>query len=374
LFKTPILFLIYNRLSISVKAFSSIAKIKPKYLYLAADGPKDEVDRSLCFKTRDKIKSLIDWDCDLKTLERKENIGCKSAVIGAIDWLFENEDRGIIVEDDCDASEDFFRFCKEMLEVHKNEEKVMHISGENPLDRKVGDASYYFSPIEHCWGWATWKRAWDHFDPDMENFPAFKANKSLKQIFDRKKDIFYWNKIFDDIYSDRLNSSWAYIWTFSIFQKSGVCITPNYNMISNLGFGNEATHSKIYDKNLANRKFENLGKISHPKSISLHNDVTNEIMDERFRFVSGMELITLHRRASEIKSKGDLEGARMIFNFVISFTEDQQLLSSALFHLGDIHRIEGKNNKALKFFEQCLLLNPENNDARKIVEGLSISH
>lgn len=373
MFKTPILFLIYNRPNISAKAFSSIAKIKPKYLYVAADGPKDEVDRSLCFKTRDKIKSLINWDCDLKTLESRENIGCKSSVIGAIDWLFKNEDRGIILEDDCDASEDFFRFCKEMLELYKNEEKVMHISGENPLDRKVGNASYYFSPIEHCWGWATWKRAWDHFDPDMENFPAYKANKSLKQIFDRKKDIFYWDKIFDDIYSDRLNSSWAYIWTFSIFQKSGVCVTPNYNMISNLGFGKEATHSKVYDKNLANRNFENLGNISHPESISIFNNVTNEIMDERFRFVSGMELVTLHRQASEIKRNGDLEGARMIFNFVISFTEDQQLLSSALFHLGDIHRREGQNNKSLKFFEECLLLNPENNDARKIVEDLDKS-
>ena len=296
-----------------------------------------------------------------------------TSVIGAIDWLFKNEDRGIILEDDCDASEDFFRFCKEMLELYKNEEKVMHISGENPLDRKVGNASYYFSPIEHCWGWATWKRAWDHFDPDMENFPAYKANKSLKQIFDRKKDIFYWDKIFDDIYSDRLNSSWAYIWTFSIFQKSGVCVTPNYNMISNLGFGKEATHSKVYDKNLANRNFENLGNISHPESISIFNNVTNEIMDARFRFVSGMELVTLHRQASEIKRNGDLEGARMIFNFVISFTEDQQLLSSALFHLGDIHRREGQNNKSLKFFEECLLLNPENNDARKIVEDLDKS-
>ena len=175
---TPILFLIFNRPEITARVFQEIRKAKPKQIYIAADGPRIDHpdDTALCNKTR-QICDSIDWDCEVKTLFREENLGCQLAVSNAIDWFFKHESEGIILEDDCLPSQSFFHFCAELLDFYRDDEEIMCISGNNfQQGRGDDEESYYFSRYPHCWGWATWRRAWNKYDHDMSRWKEFRED------------------------------------------------------------------------------------------------------------------------------------------------------------------------------------------------------
>jgi len=186
---TPILFLIFNRPDTTQKVFNAIRKAKPKQFFIAADGspPDREGEIEKCQKSR-KIATSVDWDCEVKTLFRDKNLGCKIAISSAIDWFFENVEEGIILEDDCLPHQSFFWFCQELLEYYRNDTRIMHISGDNfQFGRKRGEGSYYFSKYSHVWGWATWRRAWKCFDINMKSFEEFKAENQINSIFQSKQ-------------------------------------------------------------------------------------------------------------------------------------------------------------------------------------------
>ena len=188
-FNTPILFLIFNRPDTTFKVFEEIRKIKPAKLYIAADGPRPNVigEEEKCTASRNIIKQ-VDWDCDVKTLFREKNLGCKIAVSSAISWFFENVEEGIILEDDTFPTQSFFWFCQELLDFYRNDSRIMHISGNNfQLGKIRGEGSYYFSKYNHIWGWATWKRAWRFYDVSLNTFPIFVQRKVIKNIFRRVK-------------------------------------------------------------------------------------------------------------------------------------------------------------------------------------------
>jgi hypothetical protein len=172
---TPVLFLIFNRPNTTEQVFEAIAKAKPRCLFVAADGPRTdkEGEAEKCQAVRDIIKR-VDWDCEVKTLFREQNLGCKEAVSSAITWFFEQVEEGIILEDDCLPSDSFFSFCAELLEKYRDDKRIMMISGDNFQDGiQRGDASYYFSSVPWIWGWATWRRAWRLYDREMQTFPSF---------------------------------------------------------------------------------------------------------------------------------------------------------------------------------------------------------
>lgn len=277
---TPVLFLIYKRPELTFLVFEEIKKAKPKKFYIAADGPKNETEEEFCSKAREII-NFVDWDCEVKTLFREENLGLKQAVSSAINWLFENEETGIILEDDCIPSQSFFPYCEQLLEKYKDDERIMHISGENLLEQTFGDGSYYFSLIEHCWGWATWKRAWKYFDIEMKTYPEFKNLNKIKKIFPKKHHQNYWMDVFDRVYNGEINS-WAYIWTYTILEKGGLCINSNYNFISNLGFSDDGTHTKsghfLEDRNRVESEI-----LKHPKKVKLNKKALNKILDNVFQ-------------------------------------------------------------------------------------------
>jgi len=154
LFKTPILFLIFNRPDTTKRVFAKIKKVRPKFLYIAADGPRNKDEMILTEKVRKLVIKSIDWDCQVKTLFRENNLGCGKAVSSAIDWFFKNEEMGIILEDDCLPDLSFFYFCEEMLKKYKSNPKIMHISGDNYLPdfSLTIDESYFFSKYIHIWG------------------------------------------------------------------------------------------------------------------------------------------------------------------------------------------------------------------------------
>jgi len=175
---TPVLFLIFKRPELTELVFKEIRRAQPARLFVAADGPGNKAEMILCERARSIIQQ-IDWPCEVKTLFRDKNLGCKKAVSEAINWLFEHADEGIILEDDTIPSQSFFNYCQQLLEHYRNDDRIMHIAGENPLDYPVTQDSYYFSKIEHCWGWATWKRAWRCFDVHMANLDAFLERRIL---------------------------------------------------------------------------------------------------------------------------------------------------------------------------------------------------
>ena len=247
--KTPVLFLVFNRLDTTKQVFEAIRQARPPRIYVAADGARvnKEDESEKIQAVRDHVMQNIDWDCEVKTLFRDENLGCKYAVSGAITWFFENEEQGIILEDDCLPSQSFFWFCEELLDRYKDDFRVWHISGDNFQNGiKRGDASYYFSKFNHIWGWASWADRWSHYDVEMSSFSQFKDDGLIASNFSEKKDQLYWLNVFDRTFNGEVDT-WDYQWTYTVLSNSGLSILPNKNLISNVGFGADATHTKDLD-------------------------------------------------------------------------------------------------------------------------------
>jgi len=175
---SPILYLAFNRIDSVKRTFPEICKAKPAQLFIGCDGPRTGEEQEKTDEVRKYILDNIDWDCDVKTLFRDDNIGCKYAVAGAIDWFFSHVEEGIILEDDCLPDPTFFRFCDEMLERYRDDDKVMNIGGSNILgefqvtNNLEMDDNYLFSTHFFCWGWATWKDSWEKMDLEMDNYIA----------------------------------------------------------------------------------------------------------------------------------------------------------------------------------------------------------
>jgi hypothetical protein len=265
---TPILFIVFNRPDVTAKVFETIKKTKPRRLYVAADGPRqDEInDIERVAKVR-KIATAVDWPCEVKTLFREKNLGCKYGCSTAISWFFEHEEQGIILEDDCFPHQDFFYFCQTLLYYYLNENKILAITGDNfQNNHKRGKASYYFSKYFHCWGWATWRRAWQYYDSEIKFWPDWKNSSDWKNKLPDKVERRYWKNIFDLVYKKKIDT-WDYSFTASILKKRGLVATPNVNLVSNIGFDQDGTHVKIFDEKIASLPIEALTEFYHPKKI-----------------------------------------------------------------------------------------------------------
>ncbi len=270
MFKTPILFLIFNRPEVTQKVFEEIKKQKPKYLFVAADGPRPnfEEDIEKCKVCREIVLNNIDWDCEVKTLFRDDNLGCGRGVSQAISWFFENVEQGIILEDDCLPHPDFFRYCETLLNKYKDDENVYAISGDNfQSGIQRGNASYFFSKYVFVWGWASWRRAWRNYDFNLTNLDEFKKKDLIRIIDDRKEFKDYWYAIFDKVERKQIDT-WDYQWVFAIWNNGGIATVPNMNLISNIGFGNDATHT-TGSSPLSNIPTKDIGIIKHPKKMGV---------------------------------------------------------------------------------------------------------
>ncbi len=266
MFKTPILLLIFNRYDTTLRVFEEIRKVKPAKLYVAADGPRPDrlEDIEKCQKTREII-NLIDWDCKLHTRFLDKNLGCDKAVPEAIDWFFEDNEMGIIFEDDCLPAQSFFFFSEELLEYYKDDERVMHITGNNFLDGKIkiGEGSYYFSKQPLIWGWATWKRAWKHYDRGLSTLPKFLEQKEMKNMFDdfliQRLREFHFSKVYNN-----KARAWDFTWSYSLYCQGGLCIVPKVNLVSNIGFTADALHCHNEKDRYANMPRGEITEIIHP--------------------------------------------------------------------------------------------------------------
>jgi hypothetical protein len=207
-FDTPILFLVFNRPETTSIVFDEIKKIKPSRLFIAADGPRDSKLNEIhkCQEVRE-LFDTIDWPCELKTLYRQENLGCKIAVSSAITWFFEQVEYGIILEDDCLPDLTFFEFCSELLLKYEKDNEVMMIGGNNfhkkPLEIS---SSYYFTNYPHIWGWATWRRAWSNYNLDVSDYEKVLNENSFNNFFQSRSEKKHWFNVFDKVAKGKINT------------------------------------------------------------------------------------------------------------------------------------------------------------------------
>lgn len=243
--KTPILFLVFNRPICTEKVFKAIAAARPSKLYVAADGARtDRIgETDLCAQVR-SIATKVDWECQVETRFQNENLGCREAVSGAIDWFFEHEEEGIILEDDCLPSSYFFEYAAAALARYRNNYKVMHIGGTSyqPMDGPL-KTKYYFSNIPHIWGWATWRRAWKCYDRKLSGLREFVVSGKWRELDEDIDICYFWIRCFYSAWSGKVNT-WDYQWWFSVLMNNGLSILPAINLIENIGFSDDATHTK----------------------------------------------------------------------------------------------------------------------------------
>ena len=255
-FNTPILLLVFNKEKETNSLFKIIKKIKPPILYIACDGPRENKKED--FLKVQKVKNIfknINWECDVKTLYRDKNLGCRIAVSSAIEWFFNQVEMGIILEDDCIPSLSFFKFCDQMLIEYKSNKNIFMISGHNRIGTWCNEEKdYFFSNVGCIWGWATWRESWRNFDIEMSNLEILNKENFLEKQFNEKS-----GKIIKTILQDAKNKidkkkidSWAYPWFYTRVFNNGISLMPSLNLVKNIGFNSpEATHyknkNKVYD-------------------------------------------------------------------------------------------------------------------------------
>lgn len=264
MFNTPILFVFYIREETTLKVFEKIAEIKPAKLYLSSDGARSKKDQLRVNNLRDKVLSMIDWPCNVSKRFNVSNLGCGSAVSSSINWFFKNEARGIILEDDCLPSISFFNYCEELLNKYEENKLIWHISGANLFSNNKEVFSYKYSIYPGVWGWATWGDRWNNYDFSLNEIEINKYKYFSKSIVSEK----YFKKIFR-LLKDKKIDTWDYQWMFTIWKNNGLSITPNFNLVTNIGFGDHSSNTHEIDDSRANINSEEIINISHPVEIKL---------------------------------------------------------------------------------------------------------
>lgn len=278
-FPVPILFITFNRPEETRQSLNRIREIQPAKLYIAQDGPSSPEQK----KKTDEVFSIIssiDWECDVKYLVQKENLGCGAGVNAALDWFFENEEMGIILEDDILPDPSFFSFAGVLLEKYRYDTRIMLISGNNLLGEYPGPGDYFFSKIGAIWGWASWRRAWQIHDKSMANWEEIKKDPIAAQILPDAM----WEehvKNIDKVLSGEIDT-WDYPFTLTLLINSGLSILPRKNLIRNIGFNENATHTKNKPEYIAhNTHTIDVEGLTHPLVIAPENDFDSKYFSRR---------------------------------------------------------------------------------------------
>jgi hypothetical protein len=276
--ETSVLFLVFNRPSTTKQVFEAIRRARPPRLYVAADGPRDGIDgdRAQLEEVR-KIVTAVDWPCEVKTLFRDYNLGCKIAVSSAISWFFDNEDQGIILEDDCLPSQSFFWFCESLLDKYHADKRISMITGGN-YSSGTHVEDYLFSQYSIIWGWATWRDRWiGSYDVNMGDWPSYKKSKEMDTLIKSKRILKYWITIFERTYLGLINT-WDYQWHYTNLRRRRLSIVPKINLISNIGVSIDATH-EVNKTEVHERKLHDFNSmhLKHPCKIEVNKSYDKTI-------------------------------------------------------------------------------------------------
>jgi len=248
--RTPVALILFNRPELTARVFRAIRAARPRQLFLIADGPRNEAESRLTAAARQAVAD-VDWDCTVHRNFAESNRGCRRAVGQGIDWVFQHCDEAIILEDDCLPEPTFFRFCEELLERYHDDRRVSMISGDNFQPAPRSGESYYFSSISHVWGWATWRRAWRYFDIEMKSWPKDRESPWLAELLMDDTVRVTYRRNFDAVFEGKVDT-WDAQWQLAVWRSGGLVALPNVNLVSNLGFGADATHTRRADSRDAN--------------------------------------------------------------------------------------------------------------------------
>jgi hypothetical protein len=243
--QTPVAFIIFKRPDTTARVFEAIRQAKPPKLLVVADGPRPDRpgEDKECAATR-AIIDQVDWDCEVLKNYAEVNLGCRQGVSSGINWVFDTVEEAIILEDDCLPHPTFFRFAEELLDRYRDDQRILSICGQNvQFGRKRTDYSYYFSRYNHCWSWASWRRAWQHYDLDMKLWPEIRDGNFLVDVLGDSHAAKVWTNTLQLCYEKKL-PSWAFQWTFASFIQNGMNIVANVNLVSNIGHGVGATNTE----------------------------------------------------------------------------------------------------------------------------------
>lgn len=256
--RSPILFLAFNRPMQTQRVFDVIRNVRPSRLYLSLDGPRTgkpgEIDQC---KAVQKIVSKVDWPCDVHSLVHEKNLGCKLAVSQALDWFFAAETEGIILEDDCLPHPDFFSYCDALLERYRDDQRIGLISGTAFGDLRKqqlvrGSEDYLFTRYPSIWGWASWRRVWKHYDADIKFWEIYRQDVSALTCNPKLRKTN--ETLFDRVVGHEIDT-WDYQVSFMLWSASQLSVVPRFNLIENIGFGADATHTKtIHSQNIQRSK------------------------------------------------------------------------------------------------------------------------
>lgn len=274
--------MIFNRPEATRRVFARLARARPPRLLVVADGPRAGVagEAAKCADARAVIEA-VDWDCEVLTNFAEHNLGCKRRISSGLNWVFETVEEAIVLEDDCLPDDSFFPFCEELLARYRTDERVTMISGDNfQFNRRRTPYSYYFTRYVHIWGWASWRRAWRHYDVEMKLWPELRETNWLRETLGHEEAARYWQEIFELVYANQINT-WDYQWAFACWAQNGLSIVPESNLVANIGFSDAATHTQA--GNVLN-KLENLPTVempfplAHPPYVMRHGEA------DRFTF------------------------------------------------------------------------------------------
>lgn len=284
---TPIVLIIFNRPDFTQTVFETIRIAKPKKLLVIADGPRCPEENEKCQKSREIINQ-IDWNCELLINFSEINLGCGIRVSSGLSWAFSEVEEAIILEDDCLPSPSFFFFCERLLERYRDDIRIMHICGTNfQFGRRRSSYSYYFSKYPYIWGWASWRRAWKHYDYHIKTWPEFKKSDKLKLVCEDQAEQRMWTLRLDLIHKDakRINT-WDRQWFYTCWFQNGFSIIPESNLVTNLGVGHsDATHKSTYSpwvEPWLKWPTYDIWEIKHPPSVIKNREADAYTFDYRF--------------------------------------------------------------------------------------------
>jgi hypothetical protein len=263
--RAPVALLIFNRPETTARVFEAVREARPSRLLVVADGPRPGVEGEAerCAQAR-AVTEAVDWECEISREYSDVNLGCKRRVSSGISWVFEQAEEAVLLEDDCLPHPSFFSYCDELLDRYRDDSSVMHISGDNLRFGRRGDASYFFSRYPHVWGWASWRRAWEHYDPDLAAWEAADKDAFLEAAFEDPAERRFWRHAWDGSGSGAIDT-WDFQWVHACIAAAGLAINPNANLVSNIGFGGTGTHTDEDSEGLAGLPIEQLElPLRHP--------------------------------------------------------------------------------------------------------------
>jgi hypothetical protein len=266
----PVVFIVFNRPECTTRVLARIRAAKPRKLYIISDGPRP--DRPNEAETVQKVRDIafggVDWDCDLTCDFSPVNLGCRKRVASGLSRVFSEVEEAIILEDDCLPDPSFFTFCEAMLTRYRHDEQVVHIGGANLISQYTRPKeSYWFTRHAWIWGWASWRRSWQKYDFDMATWCD--RLSALRSTFGTAWEAQYWMSTWDSVRKDLTKANtWGFPWMYSCRSSGGLSILPSVNLIQNIGFGEDATHTSKNMKHLT-RATQSLGPLVHPRAMEV---------------------------------------------------------------------------------------------------------